>query len=395
MHNYSISIRFHSYTKKNGTRQLYLYANINKCRPPARLPLSIYCLPSNFDLKKEIIVNDDLKNSVIESQKLKALTLFQNARYLDRPLTKERFIFLMKNEGIGQDFVEWMRKTMLKEAPNYELGTFKSWRKTHNKLMQFKSELPLHELDLKFVKEWDKWLKMQKCTTGKNKGKFLAHNTIAGHHKRLAKFIKIAILDLELNIKDPYQNFSAQYIEGNRDFLTPKELEKMVKLYDLREELELPHHLRETLRQFLFMVGSGLRISDSGKLQGLNIKENTIRIRMQKTKRYKLDSRFPLSSFSKKYINEIEGRIFKYKDCQTLNSNLKVICQYLNISKDITSHCARHTFATTFLIAKGRVEVLQKLLGHSDIKTTMIYVHITQETEREQIKLLDAFLDFD
>jgi site-specific recombinase XerD len=61
----------------------------------------------------------------------------------------------------------------------------------------------------------------------------------------------------------------------------------------------------------------------------------------------------------------------------------------LKIQKKVSFHVARHTFATSFLRAGGQVEKLQKLLGHSDIKQTMIYVHIVQADANAEIFLLD------
>lgn len=395
MHNYSIYVRLHTYTNQKGERQLYIYANINKCRPVARFPLGIYCTPEAFDKKSQTVKNDDYKNSVIEVNKMRALKIFQDARYHDKPLTKDKFLYLMRNNGVSRDFILFMQDSMREEAEKYTIGTFKSWRKTHNRLKEYQKELPMSDIDLKFVNSFDKWLRKRKCLTGKNVGKALSENTITAHHKKLSKFIKIAIRDLNLKIENPYNHYKVSYIEGNRAFLTPTEIKKMVKLYDLKHDLDLPFHLSESLRMFLFMIGSGLRISDSGRLTGLHIHDDTIKMRLQKTKRYKMDSHIPLSEFSRRYLTDTNGRMFKYSECQTLNKNLKTICQYLNIQKEITSHCARHTFATTFLLAGGRIEVLKELLQHSDIRTTMIYVHITQKMERKELKLLDEFLKFE
>lgn len=379
MHNYSICFRLHNYIRKDRTQQIFLHATINSKR--VKIPTKIYCKKSNF---KDENCKDSSKNAVLEHFKLRSLEIFQNARYLNKPLSVDRFQFLLKNGSLDTDFVEWMWEAMKKESQYYEFSTFKSWRKSYNKLKEFRKSVLIADIDINFVRNFDKFLK----------SKGYAHNTIVGHHKRIAKFIRIAIKEMELKIDDPYQSFSTIYIEGDREFLEPFEIEKMVKLYELRNELDLPEHLGESLRMFLFMVGSGLRISDSGRLDGLHIRGNSIKIRAQKTKRWKIAQRLPLSEFSKKYIDKEEGKLFKYSDCQTLNKNLKVICRYLNINKKITSHCARHTFATTFLLAGGKVEVLKELLNHSDIKTTMIYVHITKDVERKQLNLLDKFLTF-
>jgi len=61
--------------------------------------------------------------------------------------------------------------------------------------------------------------------------------------------------------------------------------------------------------------------------------------------------------------------------------------------KESIFHVARHTFATNFLIAGGRVEILQKILGHSKIDETMIYVHIAESVTNVQIFNMDTIIN--
>ena len=78
-------------------------------------------------------------------------------------------------------------------------------------------------------------------------------------------------------------------------------------------------------------------------------------------------------------IEEGEGegkKIFKCISNQKTNEYLKIISMVLNIKKNITCHVGRHTYATLFLSLGGKVEFLSKILGHNDLATTMIYVHI-------------------
>lgn len=71
---------------------------------------------------------------------------------------------------------------------------------------------------------------------------------------------------------------------------------------------------------------------------------------------------------------------------------MKNIAKVVGITKLLTYHVSRHTFATLFLSRGGRVEVLQKILGHSKIEDTMIYVHIIDEISNTQIEQMDGIL---
>ncbi|MBK9043071.1 MAG: integrase catalytic domain-containing protein [Saprospiraceae bacterium] len=73
------------------------------------------------------------------------------------------------------------------------------------------------------------------------------------------------------------------------------------------------------------------------------------------------------------------NRLLPMKSNQKLNSYLKELADICDITKPITMHIARHTFATTVLLANGvSMEATSKMLGHSSIKTTQIYGKIVE-----------------
>jgi integrase len=57
---------------------------------------------------------------------------------------------------------------------------------------------------------------------------------------------------------------------------------------------------------------------------------------------------------------------------------------------DANFHTLRHTFASHFVMRGGGLKALQEMLGHSNIKTTMRYAHLSQEHKKEAVKLLDG-----
>jgi len=72
-----------------------------------------------------------------------------------------------------------------------------------------------------------------------------------------------------------------------------------------------------------------------------------------------------------------------------MRAELAEVAQKLGLSQSCSPHQARHTFATRFLAKGGRIEVLQQLLGHQDINTTMKYIHIDKDRKTKEINLLD------
>ena len=57
---------------------------------------------------------------------------------------------------------------------------------------------------------------------------------------------------------------------------------------------------------------------------------------------------------------------------------------------DANFHTLRHTFASHFVMRGGSLKALQEMLGHSNIKTTMRYAHLSQEHKKEAVELLDG-----
>jgi site-specific recombinase XerD len=144
------------------------------------------------------------------------------------------------------------------------------------------------------------------------------------------------------------------------------------------------------LRQFLFTCFTSLRISDVKKIGKSNIINNELVFIPHKNRKRNKILRIPLTEMAKKFLvdNDIEELFKEYAE-QYCNRVLKDIASELEIKKKLTNHVGRHTFATMFLESGGSVEVLQQIMGHSKIQTTMIYVHITDARKKEQLKLMD------
>ncbi|MEG2150288.1 MAG: site-specific integrase [Bacteroidaceae bacterium] len=77
---------------------------------------------------------------------------------------------------------------------------------------------------------------------------------------------------------------------------------------------------------------------------------------------------------------------------QQYNLRLKVLSSYAGISKQLTSHMARHTFATWALSQGIRIETVSKMLAHSNIQTTQIYAKILQKEVDEAFDSLEEKL---
>jgi site-specific recombinase XerD len=113
---------------------------------------------------------------------------------------------------------------------------------------------------------------------------------------------------------------------------------------------------------------------------------NEVAFTSVKTKR---DQIISLNKTAVDILNRCPKLFIDHIHRNSINRSVQDIAIKLEINKPISFHVGRHTFATSFLRAGGKVEQLQPLLGHSKINTTMIYVHILQAEANKQIFLLD------
>jgi site-specific recombinase XerD len=74
---------------------------------------------------------------------------------------------------------------------------------------------------------------------------------------------------------------------------------------------------------------------------------------------------------------------------QNTNRILKVIMMLAKIDKNITFHLSRHTFGTNLAVATSDQFLIKELMGHADIKTSMIYIHTSQEQIKNKLKNTD------
>ena len=74
-----------------------------------------------------------------------------------------------------------------------------------------------------------------------------------------------------------------------------------------------------------------------------------------------------------------------------MNSYLKELADLCGITKELTFHCARHTFATTVTLTNGvPIETVSKMLGHKNLKTTQYYAKIVDKKVSEDMKVLKS-----
>ena len=173
------------------------------------------------------------------------------------------------------------------------------------------------------------------------------------------------------------------------NYLTEEEVDKLLNIplktaYDYRNKAMLE-----------LLYATGIRVSEliNLKFVNLELQDDFIRV-MGKGSKERI---IPMSNISKKYLIEYieiyRKTLLKSKDSEYLFINnqgnvisrvgffkiIKKLCLENNISKNVSPHILRHSFATHLLAHGADLRVIQELLGHSDISTTHIYAHLIND----------------
>lgn len=144
-------------------------------------------------------------------------------------------------------------------------------------------------------------------------------------------------------------------------------------------------------RAFLFACYTGLRKSDVFALTWANIYNNSISLRMQKTGEPIV---IPLSSNAERYLGP-RGKdsepVFESNSDRQIGRDLLAWAEAADVTKHVTFHMSRHTFATLALTYGADIYTVSKLLGHADLKTTQIYAKIVDKKKEEAVNLIPDF----
>ena len=181
----------------------------------------------------------------------------------------------------------------------------------------------------------------------------------------------------------------------NTAYQTEEELMQFVQLYYQRT---LPEKLQLTLAFFLFMCFTSMHITDARMFCIEQVNNDVLTYYRVKNRNCKPEPiKIPMPVPAEKLLEEWaegreEGRLFRNVQCdQVVNRQLKAIAKELGINKKISAKTGRHTFATIYLRKTKDLSSLQKLLGHSNIRETMIYAHVMDESKREGMQCFNSF----
>lgn len=214
----------------------------------------------------------------------------------------------------------------------------------------------------------------------KHPDKQLAQNSATGYWSTFRGFLKIAYQEklLQENVNDYLETIDA--VDGRREFLT---------LEEVRQLAATPCDTPDLKNASLFSCLTGLRISDILALNWSNIVKATdggwcIRIKTEKTD---TEATLPLSQEAYELCGKPgTGLVFKNLKRHYTQKPLQDWLKDAGITKHITFHCFRHTFATLQVNEGTDIYTVSHLLTHANVGTTQIYADIVDKSKRDAVE---------
>lgn len=366
------------YLNKEGLARVYLHVSGNSRRK--RLGLDLYVDPSKFSQDKQRLTSKDdqskLLNLVIDNYAAKAAAIKTTYQLSNKRLDVDTFVDEFLNGIPRTDFVAFALHYLSMEKKEIAPGTYRRYIAVLNKLREFKKPLLFTQLDARFLTRFKKHLYEKKN----------ASTTIASNISVIKKFLngakKYGIL-LAINPDD----IKPGKTSGNRIDLQPNEVSKLVK-YLKSDFINETNKL--VLGYFLFSCANGLRISEIQSIDRSQFDNNFYEFYEMKNKRYQ---RKNINKATRNILELVPDLFVKKFTNEYLNREIKKIVKLCGITKKVSMHIGRHTFATNYLRMGGNVVKLQQLLNHSDIKQTMVYVHIVEQETDKEVFVIDSLFE--
>ena len=282
-------------------------------------------------------------------------------------------------------FVEYFRE-LTKKRKGSNSG---NWTSALYYLETFTNgSIKFSELNEKFFNDFKDYLLTAKSHRSDKTN--LSINSAASYFLKIKAALKQAyaegLLQTDLNAK--IQPIKSK--ETRREHLTIEELNKLVKTPCSNDILK---------RAALFSALTGLRFSDIqkmvwGEIEYIKGQGYFLNFRQKKTQGVET---LPISEQAFNLLGERRGeneKVFAgliYSTCT--NEQLSKWIKEAGITKKITFHCFRHTFATLQLTEGTDIYTVSKMLGHRDIKTTQIYAKVVDEAKREAANKIKLDID--
>ena len=383
-------ICYKSKTLANGEHPLMLRIIQNRKTQYKSLNISVAAKHWDFDKNapKPKCPHKDLINKIILKTKLEYQQKVLEKKANEEEFTASSLIHEQENE-IKAMTVDDFYKQLIKELKEKgQIGNSYAYLSSYDNLKNFNKGKKLNytfsHIDVVFCKKFEDWMR--------RKGN--KDTTISYQFRTLrAAFNRAITAKVVSKEKNPFSEFKLSH-------LNTKTMKRALSKSDILKIMDADCHDKSELSQlahdlfcFSYLCG-GISFVDMANLTPENIIEGRLIYQRQKThgsinlqlsdralqiiSKYsdyqkKANYFFPILHH-KRHITPMQkhNRVRKY--CLHINQELKLLAKELNITANVTTYVARHSFATILKKSGVNIGIISQALGHQDIKTTQIYL---------------------
>ncbi len=280
------------------------------------------------------------------------------------------------------DFLEY-----LEVEQNRSQRTIANYDHYITRLIDFAGDIKVADIDSDLIRKWRLWLNR----LGTNVSDELQKTTQNYHLIALRSFLKFCS-KRDIPALNPTKVELAKTVRKQVTFLTPEELKRLFSQPDTSTEAGLRDR---AILELLF--SSGLRVSELVGLDKghINIKRREFMIRGKGQKDRPIFISSEAADWLKRYLemrsDNAPPLFIRYSGSKqsdnsgnfhrlTARSVQRLVARYATlagITKKVSPHSLRHSFATDLLMNGADLRSVQEMLGHSNIATTQIYTHVT------------------
>lgn len=267
------------------------------------------------------------------------------------------------------NFIEYFEMVMDKKSPNTKVA----WENTLKHIKAFQGK------KLAFENVNEVWL--EKFT-----GYLLKHvsqNSARTYLQKISTTLNQAVKEKIISFNPYHHTDTLKKEEKEVVFLEKDEIERIIETDFFNNEVK---------NAFLFGCYTGLRFSDIKSLTWDQVKNNRIYLTQTKTKGIVA---IPIGVNAKNILsfqNTEREFVFNLFDANSsVNRTLRKLIKKADIKKNVSFHSSRHTFATLLISSGANIYTVSKLLGHKDIKSTLVYAKVIDEEKENAINSMPTF----
>lgn len=360
-----VPVRIRAKELANGNQSLYLDTYRDGQRSYETLHL--YLIPEKTPIDKKLNAQTMQQAEFVQAQRITELT--------------NNEVGIKNNSSYSKiTLVQWLNK--------FKENKKQSWvgivNATIGCINSYSGDVTLKNVSADYCRGFANYLQFNHKT---RQNKALSQTSVSNYLNCVNCALNDAVRQ-QLIVVNPFnmlsRNEKVKAPESQRTHLTVEEVQRLQ---------DTPIKNNEVKRAFLFSCVSGLRLSDVRKLKWSDLEVNNGKARLAiLQKKTSTPLYLPINELQLQLMGSRgndSDLVFALPTTNNIELILKKWTTEAGITKHITFHCARHTFAITLMSKGADVYTISKLMGHSNVKTTQVYAKVVDKQKEDTMSLLN------